>query len=111
MIWDQGDYHISTYFGIIILRKIYDEGKIETNTPRNVMKELLLQCGKHVHFTYNEDIYVQLDGVATGSPLGTLLSSVLMRWLEESIVSTLKNCHVHLKRYFDDTHAYIEPTR
>ena len=29
--------------------------------------------------------------------------------LEESIVSTLKNCHIHWKRYFDDTYAYIAP--
>ena len=31
----------------IILRKIYDEGKIKTNIPRNKMKELLLLCTKH----------------------------------------------------------------
>ena len=43
----------------IVLRKIYDEGKIETNIPRNVMKELLLLCTKHVHFTFNGDIYIQ----------------------------------------------------
>ena len=45
----------------ITLRNIYDEGKIETNIPRNVMKELLLLCTKHVHFTFNGDIYIQLD--------------------------------------------------
>ena len=37
-------------------RIIYDEGKIETNIPRNVMKELLLLCTKHVHFTFSGDI-------------------------------------------------------
>ena len=57
----------------IIIRKIYDEGKIKKNIPRNVMKELLLLSTKHVHFTFNEDIYIQLDGVAMGSPLGPLL--------------------------------------
>ena len=52
----------------IILRKIYDEGKIETNIPRNLMKELLLLRTKHVQFTFSGDIYIQLDGVAMGSP-------------------------------------------
>ena len=40
----------------IILQKIYDEGKIETNIPRNEMKELLLLRTKHV--TFNGDIYI-----------------------------------------------------
>ena len=52
----------------IILRKIYDEGKIETNVPRNVIKELLLLCTKHVQFTFNTDIYIQLDSVTMGLP-------------------------------------------
>ena len=93
----------------IVLRKIYDEGKIETNIPRHVMKELLLLCTKHVHFTFNGDIYIQLDCVAMGSPLGFLLANVFMCSLEEAIVPTLKDCLVHWKRYVDDTHAYIKP--
>ena len=48
----------------IILRKIYDEGKIQTNILRNIMKELLLLCTKHVQFTFSGGIYIQLDGVA-----------------------------------------------
>ena len=74
----------------IVLRKIYDEGKIETNIPRNVMKELLLPCTKHVQFTSNGDVYIQLDGVAMGSPLEYLLAKVFMCSLEEAIVPRLK---------------------
>ena len=48
----------------IILRKIYDEGKTQTNILRNIMKELLLLCTEHVHFTFNGDNYIQLDGAA-----------------------------------------------
>ena len=95
----------------IIVRKIYDEGKIETDIPRNVMKELLLLCTKHVHLTFNGDIYIQLDGVAMGSPLGPLLANVFMCSLEEAIVPTLKDCLVHWKRYVDDTHVYVEPEK
>ena len=95
----------------IVLRKIYDEGKIETNIPRNVMKELLLLCTKHVHFTFNGDIYIQLNGVAMESPIGPLLTHVFMCSLEEAVVTTLKDCLVHWKRCIDDTHAYIEPEK
>ena len=82
----------------IVLRKIYDEGKIETNIPRNVMKELLLLCTKHVHFTFNGDIYIQSDGVAMASPLGPLLANVFMCSLKEAIVPTFKDCLVHWKK-------------
>ena len=60
----------------IMLRKIYVEGKIETNIPRNVMQELLLLCPKYVHFAFNGNIYIQLDDVAMGWPLGTFLANV-----------------------------------
>ena len=85
----------------IILTKIYDEGKIEKNIPRNVMKELLLLCTKHVHFTFNGDIYIQLDGVTMGSPLEPLLANlanVFMRSVEESKLPTLKYCLLHWKK-------------
>ena len=52
---------------------------METNIPRNVIKELLLLYTKHVHFTFNGDIYIQVNSVAMGSPLGTLLPNVFMK--------------------------------
>ena len=72
------------------------------------MKELLLLCTKYVHFTFNGDIYIQLDGVTMGSPLGPFLANTVTCSLEESIIATLRGCLVHQKRYADGTHAYIE---
>ena len=51
-----------------ILNKIYVEKKIETNIYRNIMKDLLYLCTKHVPFTYGGKIYIQIDGVAMGLP-------------------------------------------
>ena len=82
----------------IILRKIYDEGKIETNIPRSITKELLLLSTKHEHFTFNGEIYIHLDGVAKRSPSGPLLANVFMFSLEEDIVPAFKDCLVHWKR-------------
>ena len=42
------------------------------------MKKLLLLCTKHVHFTFNGDIYIQLNGVAMGLPLEPLLANIFM---------------------------------
>ena len=72
------------------------------------MKGLPLLCRKQVHFTFNGYIYIQLDGVAMGSPLGTLLANAFVCSLEEATLPTLKNCLTHWKRYVDDTHAYTE---
>ena len=48
----------------IILRKIFGKGKIEASIPRKAMKALLLLCTKNINFIFNEDIYIQLGGVA-----------------------------------------------
>ena len=55
------------------------------------MAELLLLRTKHVHFTFNGDIYILLDDVVMGSPLEPLLANSFMCSLEESIASILKD--------------------
>ena len=53
----------------IILKRIYDDNELRIPISRNEMKELLLLFIKKVHFTFNGKIYMQVDSVATGSPL------------------------------------------
>ena len=50
------------------------------------MKKLLTLCTKNVNFTLNNEIYVQIDGVAMGSPLGPILANVFMIELENTLV-------------------------
>ena len=76
----------------IILRNIFDKGKMETSIPRKAMKKLLLLCTKNVNSTFNGDIYIQLDGVAMRLLSVPLLANVFKCSLEETIVPTLKNC-------------------
>ena len=68
----------------IIIKKVYGERKIKTNFPKTILKELLYLCAKHLHFTFNEEIYIQIDGVAIRSPLGPLLANIFMTSLEEN---------------------------
>ena len=75
------------------------------------MKDLLYLCTKHVHFTYGRNIYIRTDGVSMGSPLGPLLANIFMISLEEAILSSIKKHVGHWKRYVDDTHAYIDPSK
>ena len=50
----------------IILKKIYDDKKTETNIPQNIMKDLLYFYKKQAHFTYGGKIYIQIDGGSYG---------------------------------------------
>ena len=81
----------------IILNKVYDEQKTETNIPRNIMKDPLYLCTKHAHFTYGGKIYVQIDGVAMRSPLCPLLANIFMISVEEAILPSIKK-HVHIRK-------------
>ena len=74
-----------------ILKKVYNEKKIQTNIPKTVLKELLYLCTKQLHFTFNNSIYIQCDGVAMGSPLGPLLANIFMTSLEEDLIPSLKS--------------------
>ena len=53
------------------------------------MKKLLALCTKNVHFTLNNEIYVQNDGVTMASPLEPILANIFLVELENTLVPTL----------------------
>ena len=67
----------------------------------------LVELSVPIHFTLNNEIYVQNNGDAMGSPLGAILANVFMVELESTLVPRL---HQHVKKwrlYVDDTFAYV----
>ena len=52
------------------LKRIYDAREIQTKISRTEMKKLLLLCTISVHFTFQNEIYQQRDGIAMGTLLG-----------------------------------------
>ena len=91
----------------IVLRRIYDKHELQTSITRSEMKELLILCTKNVHFTFDNVIKVQNDGVAMGSPLGPVLSDIFMIELETSLLPELTDYIQFWKRYVDDTICFI----
>ena len=91
----------------IILTKVYDEKKIDKKIPKSILKEPLYFCMKHVHFKFNNEIYIQCDGVVVGSPLGLLLANIFMISLEDNTLPKLELYLRNWKRCVDDTFAYI----
>ena len=91
----------------LLLERIYNKGELVTNITRSEMKEMLL-CMKNVHFSYNHDIYIQKDGVAMGSLLGSVLAGIFMVNLERSLVPKL-NVYMNFWRcYVDYTITFIK---
>ena len=82
----------------IILKRIYEQKKINTSFTKQELKELILLCTKGVHFTLCGESYVQTDGVAMCSPLGPVLSGIFMVELENTLVTTLSNHLMSWKR-------------
>ena len=67
------------------------------------MRKLLYLCPKNAHVTLNNKTYLQVDGVAMGSPLGLVLANIFMVELERNIIPTLSNDISLWKRYVDDS--------
>ena len=66
----------------------------------------MLQKG---HFTFNNETYLQREGVMMGFPLGSLIAKIFMCNLEMSIISNLCGSMKYWTRYVDDTFALIKP--
>ena len=72
------------------------------------MKKLLEICTKEMHFSFNNTIYKQVNGVAMGSPLGPVIANIFMAELEKTIIPQLGNKVSLWQRYVDDTFTFIK---
>ena len=60
---------------------------------------------------FNDEIYIQSDGVAMASPLGPLLENIFMTSIEEEVIPKLTPYLCNWERYVDDTHAHVNPEK
>ena len=89
----------------IILKRICINKGVITDIPKQEMKELLILCTKNVHFTFNNDTCIQVDGVEMGSPLGPVLANIFMVEVKISVIPDLSNKVKLWKRFVDDTYC------
>ena len=74
------------------------------NVTREQMKKLLEFSVADQLFTFNEKLYVQIDGVSMGSPLGPFFANVFLGHLEDQFFETKKEFLPEFYcRYVDDT--------
>ena len=90
------------------MNKVYREKVIKTKLKESQLRELLVLCTKNMHFSFDNSIYRQVDGVAMGSPLGPVLANIFMAHLENNLVPSLSNVMSLWYRYVDDTITFIQ---
>ena len=64
---------------------------------KNDFRDLLNLATKESIFTFNNKFYIQVDGVAMVSPLGPILSNIILSHHEENL---LNKCPIKLKQSF-----------
>ena len=95
----------------IILKRVYDDKQISTNLKPRTLKKLLKDFCTKTPFSFNGELYHQIDGVSMGSPLGPTLVNILITELEDDIIRPLITSD-KLKfyvRYVDDSLVLAKP--
>ena len=72
------------------------------NIPEDNLHQLLLLCTKNVQFTFNGQIYRQVDGVAMKSPLNPILADIFLSSLKNKLDGVIQDTYLYV-RYVDDT--------
>ena len=78
---------------------------IVTNITENDMKTSLFLCTSNSCFVFNDEYYMQIDGVAVGSPLGPIFANIFLASQEQSIISDVRMSDLRWFRYVNDVLA------
>ena len=92
----------------LILKKVYNEKLITTKLKREELKTLLELCTKEMHFSFDGNIYRQVNGVTMGSPLGPVIANIFMVELEKKVIPTINDKVSLWYRYVDDTFTFVK---
>ena len=70
----------------IALDALYRDPEVPTpSEPESLIRKMLLKATTDVEFSFDGNMYKQLDGVAMGSPLGPILANIFVGFLESRI--------------------------
>ena len=86
---------------------LYESNLTPTIMDKVVFIELMNTATTSVEFSFNNRIYIQIDDVAMGSPLGPALANIFVGYQEEKLFIDSNQPLIYF-RYVDDTFAMFE---
>ena len=88
----------------VCLDALYRDKEIPRPTmPEELLKKLLIKATTEVEFSFNGELYKQVDRVAMGSPLGPVLANIFMGYIESGIPE--EKLPLLYDRFVDDAFA------
>ena len=91
----------------IIMKRIFEDHEF-TIFIQSEMKNLLTLCTKTVHFSFNNEIYIQIDGGTMRSLLGPVIVNIFMGELETRLALKLEDPVKYRRSFVDDTFVYVK---
>ncbi|VDP74112.1 unnamed protein product [Echinostoma caproni] len=86
---------------IAISRQTMEGKNIHVGLPAEELERLLLPCAHTVKFSFLDERYQQLDGVAMGSHLEPILADIFVGYLEHQLRDEIKKLDLYC-RYVDN---------
>ena len=77
----------------LILDNIFKNDKEWKGLSRNRLKKLLTWSTQNTTFQFDNKFYKQLDGVAVGSPIGSLMTDVIMNYVIDKALEITPQLH------------------
>ena len=73
----------------IVLDRIYNKNLINTTFGKRTLKKFILDCCSKTTFSFNNQLFEQIDGVSMGCSLGPILANTILTEFEKIVVSDL----------------------
>ena len=93
----------------IICRYVYNHSTLlSPRIPEDLLKQILTICTSESPFQHPNNLYLQVDGVAMGSPLGPTFANFYMGNLETTVLLNFNPKPLLYARYVDDIFLLVE---
>ena len=86
----------------------HDLNSVAHAVEKSMLRKLLLKATREVKFSFVDNMFSHVDGIAMGSPLGPTLANIFVGCHESLLTSALDTLPMVYLRYIDDCFAILK---